>query len=215
MGSVFQGFPNLMSMLDVEPRHVVHVGAHKGEEVPFYLQAGIQRITLVEPIPELADELRQNFPFANVIEAACNAEPGRATLRIMSKTNLSTLGEPQRADTVVREVDVDVVRLDSIQDDANIAVIDAQGLEVHVLMGADLSMFDLVIAECSTVFDPTIAATYDELDDFMATFGFQEVNKWSRDYQWISRWGRGTKARFASRERGSVYDVAYMRRDNG
>jgi FkbM family methyltransferase len=211
MASVFSGFPHLVSALDVEPRHLIHVGAHKGEEVQFYLEAGMERITLVEPIPELAEDLRQSFPFASVVEAACNAEPGRATLSIMSKTNLSTLGEPQKADTVVREVEVDVVRLDSIQGDANIAVIDAQGLEVYVLMGADLIMFDLVIAECSTVFDPTIAASYDELDDFMAAAGFREVNKWARDYQWINRWRRGPKARHASRERGSVYDVAYAR----
>jgi FkbM family methyltransferase len=175
----------------------------------------MQQITLVEPIPELAEDLRQNFPFANVVEAACDAEPGRATLRIMSKTNLSTLGQPQKADNVVREIDVEVVRLDSIQGDANIAAIDAQGLEIQVLKGADLSMFDLLIVECSTVFDPTIAASYDELDDFMDDFGFTEANKWERDYQWINRWGRGTKARFASRERGSVYDVAYVRRRDG
>lgn len=213
MGSVFAGFPNLIAMLDIEPRHLVHVGAHKGEEMQFYLEAGMQEITLIEPIPELAEDLRNNFPFAHVVEAACAAESGRATLKIMERTNLSTLADPQKADKVVREVSVELVRLDSIQGDANIAVIDAQGLELSVLVGADLSLFDLVIVECTTVFDPTIAAGYDDIDDFMVSSGFREVNKWSRDYQWINRWGRGTKARFASRERGSVYDVAYIKED--
>ena len=31
----------------------MHVGAHEGQEMPFYREAGIGQITLVEPIPAL------------------------------------------------------------------------------------------------------------------------------------------------------------------
>lgn len=213
MGTVFDAFPLLLSNLGVQPEHVLHVGAHLGEEMPFYQMAGAGKITLVEPIPELAAGLESKFPWVTVHNVACGSTPGTATLSIMGRTNLSTLAEPQKQDNVVRTIQVPVVRVDEIQEDANILVVDAQGLEIDVLKSADLSQFDLVIAECSTVEDSTMAVLYDELDDFMDKEGFSEANKWTRDYQFINHWGRGSKSRFASRERGSVYDVAYRRID--
>ncbi|QKY78574.1 methyltransferase [Streptomyces phage Dryad] len=212
MGSVFVDFPRLVNNLRVEPTHIIHVGAHMGEEVQFYKEANAGRITLVEPIPELAELLRDRYEdddAVDVVEAACGPAPTMATLSIMQKTNLSTLVEPQRSDQLDRVIDVSVVRLDSIQGDANVAVIDAQGLEIEVLGAADMSKFDLVIAECCTREDRTIAAQYDAMVEFMATVGFREVYKWSRDYQWINKWSRGTKARF-HRGGGAVYDAAFV-----
>lgn len=220
MASVFAGFPGLMSMLNVEPRHLLHIGAHQAEEFPFYRDAGIQKLTLVEANPDLAARLEEEMSLVSdvdveVIGVACGAAPGTATFSIMGRTNLSTLAEPQKHDNVANQIEVDVVEARDIQGDANILVVDVQGLELAVLGSADLDQFDLVIAECSTVQDSSMAVLYDDLDDFMTTKGFREVNKWQRDYQWINRWGRGTKARFASREHGSVYDVAYVRSTDG
>ncbi|QNR51978.1 methyltransferase [Streptomyces phage phiRKBJ001] len=212
MGTVFVDFPSLVTNLDVQVNHLIHVGAHRGEEVEFYKQANAGRITLVEPIPELAELLRDRYEddeTVTIVEAACGPAPTTATLHMMQKTNLSTLAEPQRGDRLDRIIDVSVVRLDSIQDDANVAVIDAQGLELEVLGAADLSKFDLIITECCTRDDPTIAVGYDATAEFMAEHGFREVNKWSRDYQWINKWSRGTKARF-HKGGGAVYDAAFI-----
>lgn len=212
MGTVFVDFPSLVTNLDVTPTHIIHVGAHRGEEVEYYKQANAGHITLVEPIPELAELLRDRYEedaTVTVIESACGPAPTTATLNIMQKTNLSTLVEPQRGDRLDRLIQVPVVRLDSIQGDANVAVIDAQGLELEVLGAADMSKFDLVIAECCTRDDPTIAVGYDDMVEFMATVGFREVNKWSRDYQWINKWSRGTKSRFF-KGGGAVYDAAFI-----
>lgn len=219
MASVFAGFPGLMSALNVEPRHLLHIGAHQAEEFPFYRDAGIQKLTLVEANPDLASRLdeamsRVTDMEVEVVSIACGLAPGVATFSIMGRTNLSTLAEPQKHDNVIDQIEVEVVQVKDIQRDANILVVDVQGLELDVLGSADMDQFDLVIAECSTVQDSSMAVLYDDLDDFMTSKGFREVNKWSRDYQWINRWGRGTKARFASRERGLVYDVAYVRSDN-
>lgn len=216
MGSVFVDFPSLITNLRVTPTHIIHVGAHRGEEVQFYKEAGAGHITLVEPIPELAELLRDRYeldPTITVIETACGPTATTATLSIMEKTNLSTLVEPQRSDRLDRIIDVSVVRLDSIQGDANVAVIDAQGLEIEVLGAADLAKFDLVIAECCTRDDPTIAAGYDAMVEFMDVHGFREVNKWSRDYQWINKWSRGTKARF-HKGGGAVYDAAFIKQED-
>jgi len=216
MGSVFVDFPSLVVNLRIEPTHIIHVGAHRGEEVQFYKQANAGHITLVEPIPELAELLRDRYeddPTVTVIESACGPAPTIATLSIMQKTNLSTLVEPQQSDLLDRIIDVNVVRLDSIQGDANVAVIDAQGLELGVLGAADLTKFDLVIAECCTRDDPTIAVGYDAMVEFMDQNGFREANKWSRDYQWINKWSRGTKARF-HRGGGAVYDAAFIKQED-
>lgn len=218
MASVFAGFPGLMALLDVEPMHLLHIGAHQAEEFPFYRDAGISRLTLVEANPELAARLIESMERVsemdvNVVSVACGSTPGTATFSIMGRTNLSTLAEPQAHDDVAKQIEVDVVRVEDIQGDANILVVDVQGLELDVLGSADLDKFDLVIAECSTVEDSSMAVLYDDLDDFMTFRGFKEVNKWQRDYQWINRWGRGRKARHASKLQGSVYDVAYVRSD--
>lgn len=215
MGSVFADFPRLMGALHVEPRHLIHVGAHKGEEVQFYKEAGVERITLVEPIPELAESLATAYSDdagVQVINVACGPAPMVATLSVMQKTNLSTLLEPQRHDLLDHTIQVPVVQLRSIQRDANIAVIDAQGLELEVLSETDFEHLDLLIVECCTVDDPTIAVGYDALVEFMDGKGYIEKSKWSRDYQWINRWSRGFKSRF-NRSQGSVLDVAFMRED--
>jgi FkbM family methyltransferase len=220
MASVFRGFPHLVSALNIDPRHVLHIGAHQAEEFPFYREAGVQKLTLVEANPDLAAKLEEDFSKVadvdvSVISNACGSSPRTATFNIMGRTNLSTLAEPQKHDNVASQVQVEVVRVDAIQGDANILVVDVQGLEIDVLESADLEKFDLIIAECSTVEDSSMSVMYDELDDYMVGKGFREVNKWSRDYQWINRWGRGSKARFASHEQGSVYDVAYVRSSDG
>lgn len=216
MGTVFVDFPSLVTNLDITPTHIIHVGAHRGEEVEFYKQANAGHITLVEPIPELAEVLRDRYeldPTVTVVENACGSAPTTATLNIMQKTNLSTLHEPQRGDRLDRIITVNVVRLDSIQGDANVAVVDAQGLELDVLGAADLTKFDLIIAECCTRDDPTIAVGYDAMVEFMDANGFREANKWSRDYQWINKWSRGTMARFY-KGGGAVYDAAFVKEDH-
>lgn len=215
MGSVFSDFPRLVKALHVEPRHLIHVGAHKGEEVQFYKEAGVDLITLVEPIPELAESLELAYrddDGIQVVNVACGPTPGVATLSVMRKTNLSTLLEPQGHDLLDHAIQVPVVQLRSIQRDANIAVIDAQGLELEVLSETDFTSLDLLIVECCTVDDPTIAVGYDQLVEFMDEQGYIERSKWSRDYQWINRWSRGSKSRF-NRSQGSVLDVAFMRED--
>ena len=136
MGSPFTAFPALADRLGVDRSHLVHVGAHEGQEVRYYRQARFERITLVEPIPELAARLRAQHSDLTVVECACSDEPGRADLHIMRRTNMSTLAQPGPRDPVVRVVNVEVRRLDDVAPDATVAVIDAQGFEDRVLAAA-------------------------------------------------------------------------------
>lgn len=215
MGNVFHAFPELLDRLDVEPRALIHVGAHHGEEFPFYRAAGFEQdqVTLVEPNPAAASLLRTSFPKARVVECACSDEPGEAVLHVMRRTNVSTLVTPDRRDRVTGTVRVKVRTLANVQAEApgppNVVVVDAQGLELAVLRGADLAAVDLAVVETCTVPDRTMASGYGDVSAFMAAAGFFEVDRWTRDQDWVSRWARGRR----STTGGEIRDVVFARED--
>lgn len=214
MGNVFHAFPALVERLGLQPRALVHVGAHHGEEMPFYEAAGFEQraVTLVEPNPAVANLLRAEYPAAHVVEAACSDEPGEAVLHVMRRTNVSTIAAPSRHDQVTGTVRVKVRTLADVQAEApgrpNVAVIDAQGVELAVLRGADLAPLDLVIVETCTVPDPTMASAYGDVSAFMAAAGFFEADRWVRDQDWVSRWARGRRQRPTG---GEIRDVVFTR----
>lgn len=208
MGNVMRALPALLKELAWTPQHLVHVGAHEGQEMPFYREAGIGQITLVEPIPALAARLHSEHPDTVVHECACGSKPGREQLHIMARTNLSTLAPPQDIDRVADTIDVDVRRLDEIAPTADAAVIDAQGRELDVLAAAPWPSLSLLIVETCTVDDPTMASPYTDVANLAASHGFTEVARWVRDYDWVAEWGRG---RGLAPRRGEVRDVVFYR----
>lgn len=208
MANVMRALPALLKDLGWTPQHLVHVGAHEGQEMPFYRQAGIPRITLVEPIPWLAERLHEEHPDVVVHQCACGPTNAWTRFHIMARTNLSTMATPQEIDKVTKTIDVDVRPLDEIAPDADAAVIDAQGMELEVLQAAPWDSLRLVIVETCTVDDPTMAAPYGETSAFMADHGFYEADRWARDYDWIAKWGRGPGQ---AQRGGEVRDVVFYR----
>jgi len=211
MGNVMQAFPELVKRHRVDPGKLVHVGAHEGQEMRFYYEAGFTDMVLVEPIPELAKQLRTRFPGVEVVQAACSDHEGEATLNILQRTNMSTLLEPGPLDQVTRTVGVALRRLDAIAPDAQVAVIDAQGHELEVLSAAPWDSLQMVIVETCTVDDPTVASSYDLVTEAVTTKGFVEVDRWTRDYDWVSRWARGNKGQ--RKTGGEIRDVVFLRGD--
>lgn len=211
----FAKLPELMRRFGIELNHVVHVGAHKGEEMPFYAEAGIPYTTLVEPIPELAEALRERFPVANVIWCACAARTGEAELFIMARTNMSTIQPPTLKDRVARSLVVPLVTLDealrrTVQEHwpaPDYLVVDAQGAELGVLMGAPLDQFKMVTVEVCTVNDRTMASPYHEVYDYMRRRNFRRIEEWHRDYGFVHKWARGKKTHV----KGNVIDVTFVK----
>jgi len=183
-----------------EVKHLVHVGAHEGEEVPHYRAAGIERITLVEPIPALAAGLRRRFPDVTVVEAACSDAEGTATLHIPRRTNMATLVPMDGA-----TVEVPLVRLDAIAPDADGAVIDVQGHEFAVLAAAPWDSLRVVMIETCTIDDPTLSPPYDAVVEYMADRGFVEVKHLVRDYDYIQRWAYGRTTNTGAEVRDVVF----------
>ncbi|MCQ9178719.1 FkbM family methyltransferase [Streptomyces sp. IBSBF 2953] len=211
MANVFDRLPPLLARLGLRLEHVLHVGAHLGEEVPFYRQAGISSFTLVEPSPLAAGRLREIYPTATVIEAACGARPGRGTLSVNAIRTSSTLAMPHPDDRILNQLAVDVTTVAEIApDDADMLVVDAQGLELDVLCGAGerLPDFQMVVCETCTIDDPSMAAPHDAVVDFMAGAGFTVADVWERSYEEISWYVRGTRGAGTRYDR--VNDVVFV-----
>lgn len=183
-------------------QHLVHVGAHEGEEVPDYRAAGIGRITLVEPIPELAQRLRTRYPDVTVVQAACSDRDGHAVLHIPARTQMASLAELDG-----RTVPVHTMTLSRIAPDADAAVIDVQGHEKDVLYGAPWLSLQLVVVETCTVDDPTVAAGYDDVVSFMSRRSWVELTHFARPYDFIQRWAYGRRTQTG----GEVRDVVFVR----
>ena len=189
-----------------KPKHLVHVGAHDGEEAPGYHAAGIDRVTLVEPLPHLAARLRARYAAdqrVTVVEAACSDQPGTVALTVPTKTNMATVVPGLDGETII----VPARRLDDVAPDADAAVIDVQGYEFTVLSAAPWDTLRLVEVETCTIDDPTLSPLYDDTIAYMAERGFREVAYFVRDYDWIQRWAFGKTTATGA----EVRDVVFVR----
>lgn len=176
----------VLDQLGVARTGVVHVGAHRGQEVPDYRAAGFDRIVLVEPEPRLAQRLRDKFADCTVVEKVVVATRAKTRkFNVASQRKWSSLldippdqsATGERIDTVDR-ITVEACRLVDIQDGCNIAVVDTQGTEPDVLAGADLDALDLVIVETvapSRVFRP--AWPRPAADEWFAAQGWVPVHE--------------------------------------
>jgi FkbM family methyltransferase len=167
---------------------VVHVGAHYGEEIPFYLSANIDKIVCFEPLEEnLAIlELKKTkevfiFPYAL-------GEKEKTMEMNLSSNNLesSSLLNPKEHLYDYPGIQfnwkrqVEVKRLDSFTKEiegCNYLSMDVQGYEYEVLLGAGdiLNQFDYIYTEVN------FGETYENnklinsLDEYLFNFGFIRV----------------------------------------
>ena len=138
--------PQLMRECRMEPRGIVHVGAHRAQEADAYRAAGFRRMVWVEPQSELAAELRARG--LDVVECAVGTEPGRRELLVPENTQRASL-LPPLAMRVAGRTTVRVRRLDQLDiAGCNALVVDVQGAELDVLRSGSLNQFDLIVVEC-------------------------------------------------------------------
>src|SRR5262249_15378495 len=122
----------------IEPRGVVHIGAHHGEEVPIYQASGFRQIVLVEPLPAASDVIRRDHPEVRLVQAAVASSGDRAAY---FESPVSVTGGLATLAADVTMTEVSVYRADWIQrrqPGCNVLVVDTQGTELDVLRSADL-----------------------------------------------------------------------------
>lgn len=176
----FELLPDALAELGIEPRSVLHVGAHRGEEVPVYRRCGFGEITLVEPDPANVIFLRDTFDDVAVIECAVGAQVGEAVLhRAGVFSGLSADSAHPASD----QVEVDVRPLRDIQAlyPANVLVVDTQGTELEVLGSAELSAVDLIVVETQDLSRDLYAAFWPDAVEALGKVGFIPAIRWEHE----------------------------------
>lgn len=195
-GWTFDLLGRSLAELGVEPRAVLHVGGHHGEELPYYRDAGFKLATVIEPDPLNVTQIKlraaamatEGGMAIDVITAACGSTPGRTRFHRNALSFFSGLQPRQRGKH--RTVDtfrVDVRAVSSYQSGRhNVLVIDTQGTELDALSSALLLDVDLLIIECWEPLPngrPKVpcAAAWGETVEVLAGRGFEPRIRWTYD----------------------------------
>lgn len=170
-----------------EGPRIVDGGANKGRTVDAFLRLyPAAAIWAFEPIPELARKLARRFEGdarVAVRQSALGASPHRLTLNILESRTCSSLLAPtgireKHADkpmSVVRQVEVEVVRLDDVLPaGADIVKLDLQGFELEALRGAQAMLARVKAVLCEVAFKDLYAGQplAEEIVAWMEARGF-------------------------------------------
>jgi FkbM family methyltransferase len=172
---------------------VVHVGGHKGEEVPEYLSQNRSPIVLFEP-----QDLNWTPPKGvMLVNSALGEFSGKTQLRVphhlhdtperdtQSSSGLVLIDEMARkigwTPTKYDIIEVDIIRFDRWADSNgfeselfDLLSVDVQGMELQVLkgFGSYINGFKDIIIECSEVPIYEGGAPAQEVVDFLSEMGY-------------------------------------------
>ena len=193
----------LMSMADISAKYgpirsVIHVGAHYGQEVADYVRAGAVQIDLFEPLDSNIEQLELAFgsnPGVVIHQTALGNRVGEAIMHVASNEGQSSsVLEPK--DHLAQypwisfqsSKTVPMARLDDFNlPGADFLAADVQGYELEVFRGArkTLEKVKMVYCEVNRAELYKDCAQIDEIDTFLAEFGFKRI-----DTAWVGgTWG--------------------------
>ena len=187
---------------NLKPIGVLHVGAHKAEEVHEYLAHGFAEsnpIIWVEAQSELAEMLRKNLDRDNnkvYCAVAWDIDGEHKTFNITSKSassSLFDLGEHRDFYPdieVAQKIEVTTTRLDSIltwSDQFDFVVLDIQGAESQAIagLGARINSVNWIFTEVSKRELYEGATQFSDLETQLKQLGFKRVfTAWDRRAGW-------------------------------
>jgi len=176
---------------------IVHIGAHYGEEIQEYVDNGIQKITVFEPLSQNFDILSERMQEVNAdiqgYQVALGSQKGTATMHLSSnEAQSSSILKPKQHLELHPDVffegteDVEVSLLDEYDvGDANFINIDVQGYELEVFKGSTETLKQIDYIYCEVNRDEVYegAPMVEELDEFLGEYGFDRVEtKWPETY---------------------------------
>jgi FkbM family methyltransferase len=189
----------LRKIYGVEPRGVLHVGAHLGEEATSYNLAGWSPVVWIEANPQIATEFRllNLGPEHNLIEAAIWSENDVAKeLNISTNSQSSSFLDfgthsktyPDIAYT--HKVELRTKRLDSLFSNETIPDfinLDIQGVEMQALKGLGelISKVNWIYTEVNREEVYKDCTLVGELDEYLRNKGFKRVaTRWVLPAGW-------------------------------
>lgn len=174
--------------------HVLHIGAHKGQERDIYRALGV-KVKWIEVQPNIYEELAKNligYPMQEPILALCGSENKKVDFFVTSNdggsSSIFKLLSTWKEISITSKISLQMMRLDTIfkhDDLKNFKhwVIDVQGAELEVLRGAGDLLKDVgsMRIEVSTLEAYEGGVTYYQLNEFMLLNGFKEISRFPKN----------------------------------
>ncbi len=178
-------FRNLVRKYNMNVKGIIHIGAHYGEEIPDYIDMGIQDIVLFEPLEENFNILAENVKDlnANIVghQIALGSKPGKTTMYVSdNEKQSSSILKPKVHLTHHPHVkfpsteDVEISCLDNFDTFGyNFINMDVQGYELEVLKGGKETLKKVDYVYCEVNRDEVYEnnAYVEELDVFLKGYG--------------------------------------------
>lgn len=156
---------------------IIHAGAWDGREYAHTPPP----LLLFEPQTGPFRRLQENCPHALLVNAACGAKAGKATMHVHRLDHSSSLLAPAHGDfigtTTVKVTTVDARVKGDLRGQFSVLAIDTQGYELEVLKGATRTLKNLSKVEIE-LHDPGTypgAASIEDLDAFLLPLGFERT----------------------------------------
>lgn len=190
-------FTNLYNKYKLNIKGIVHIGAHYGEEIQEYVDNGIQKITVFEPLSKNFDVLSKRLQNVNAdiegYQVALGSKKGTAKMFLSSNdAQSSSILKPKQHLELHPDVsfdgteEVEVSLLDEYDiGDSNFINIDVQGYELEVFRGGKKTLENIDYVYCEVNRDEVYegAPMVEELDEFLGTYGFERVEThWPETY---------------------------------
>ena len=182
-----------------QKKGIIHIGAHQGEEVEYYLQMGFENILLIEANPEWVELLNEkcgNTKSIKIFGVAVSDTEGTMDFHInksrSGNTEPSSLLKMKEFNRIVKTlqtaetIPVAVTRLDSLFEEYNIPFsnynfinIDIQGAELMAFKGAHKILsgyIDAIISEVNLIEMYEDCPLEKDIVNFLGQYNFKKVN---------------------------------------
>lgn len=193
-------FRELFPKYNINPNGVLHIGGNIGEEFPVYMELGIKKQIWVEPNPDIFEKLVDNIS-SNENAYAFNVCAGDEDKFVIlhesnnagQSSSILDLGTHKIAHPEVdyiRDIKVPMRRMDNYLveiDGIDFLNIDVQGAELLVLKGMGKLLDGIKWAYLEVNKAPLYVgcALVEEIDEYLATFGFERVETlWAGNTNW-------------------------------
>jgi|15BtaG_2_1085339.scaffolds.fasta_scaffold00116_9 FkbM family methyltransferase len=178
---------------NLEFKNIIHIGAHKAEELNDYVSAGIKKVVWVEANPTLVNYLKTILrgPYATVLHAAVsNKDDEEIHFKITNNGQSSSILElgihkslfpgvsvaetimmkTKTLKTLFEENKIDIRNYDFMN-------IDIQGAELMALqgLGEDLKHLKAIYTEVNTDYVYKDCSLINEIDDYLSLYGFKRI----------------------------------------